>query len=187
MTKKSRPSRESNRGTGKRASRPAKKRAASDMKRVADEHPSLPDEYRDFLVADAERSADRVMAWLNHFGISRTVALPAELLIGFDLALRFETWEQNSISEHLKAGLPSALQVMKRVLSLMEVSELQAYVDRLGLQVIIVQRESLAWQAGGALGADVAIVADDDEDAFLDTMADFLWDNRHNSKRRENK
>jgi hypothetical protein len=67
---------------------------------------------------------------------------------------------------------------LKRILSLMHGPELREYVDELGLRATVIQREQFVWQAGGELGADVAITPGDDDQAFLDAMADFLWTHR---------
>ena len=129
-----------------------------------------------------ERGAARVATFLRAFGLQfspdRPLHLPAELLIGLDLALRFWSWDRSAITAHTDAGLPTSDQVLKRVLSQMHGPELREYVDDLVLRAIVIQREQFVWQAGGELGADLAIKPGDDEEAFLDAMADFLWAHR---------
>ena len=142
----------------------------------------LPREYVHSLQSLGERGAARVATFLRAFGLQlsrdRPLQLPAELLIGLDLALRFWAWERSAITAHTDAGLPTANQVLNQVLSLMQGPELHDYVDELGLRATAIQREQLIWQAGGELGADVAINPGEDEEAFLEAMAGFLWTHR---------
>lgn len=149
----------------------------------------LPTEYVHSLQSLGERGADRVATFLRAFGLEsrpdRPLQLPAELLIGLDLALRFWAWERSAIAAHTDAGLPSSDEVLKRVLSLMHGPELCKYVENLGLRAIIVQREQFVWQAGGKLGADIAITPGDDE-AFLEAVAEFLWTHRNQLNPAEN-
>ncbi|MCI0334112.1 MAG: hypothetical protein L0228_12915 [Planctomycetes bacterium] len=150
----------------------------------ADADSGLPEEYVQSLKSQAERGAARVAEFLRRFGVSGTkespIALPAEMLLGLDLALRFQVWELNAITAHLDAGLPSSDQVLKRVMSLLEGNELREYVQNLDSRAIQILREQFVWQASGDHSADFAIVTDGNEDAFLDALADFLWANRHN-------
>lgn len=150
----------------------------------ADPNPYLPEEYVASLKVEGERGAARVAEFLRRFGISGTstspVALPAELLLGLNVALRFRAWELSSITAHLEAGLPSSNQVVERVMSLLQGDELREYVEDLDLRAIFILREQFVWQASGEQSADIAIVTDGNEDAFLDALADFLWANRHN-------
>jgi len=143
----------------------------------------LPEEYVQSLKSQAERGAARVAGFLGRFGVSGTkespIALPAELLLGLDLALRFQVWELNAITAHLDAGLPSSDHVLKRVMSLLQGNELREYVRNLDSRAIKILREQFVWQASGEQCADIAIVTDGNEDAFLDALADFLWTNRH--------
>lgn len=149
------------------------------------EHPSQPEltpECVEYCVWLGVRGAARVDTFLRAFGLcgspERPIRLPAELLIGLELALRFWIWEQCGITAHVDAGLPGAEQVLKRVLSLREGRELDEFVDKLGLRAAMIQHEQFAWQAGVELGAEIAVNPGDDEEAFLDAMADFLWSHR---------
>ena len=136
----------------------------------------------------AHRSADQVAALLRELGMlpangdrpATPVALPAEFLLGLDLVLRFATWERSRIFVHVEAGLPDAEDLFARVILLQHGPELQALVTSIAAKSIELFYQHFVWSVGVELQVDLAMSGDVD-DAFLDAVADFLWQHRHSN------
>lgn len=145
----------------------------------------IPAESVEMLWSVGERGAMRVAWYLRQAGFrpspGRPVQFPAELLVGLEIALRLLAWEHNAITAHIDRGLPNAIEVLRRVTALRQGPELQGFVENLFAQVSDIQYEQLVWQTAGRQGADLAIAASDDDEAFLDAVADFLWQHRDRS------
>jgi hypothetical protein len=137
-------------------------------------------EYASAISSQAIRSADLVDALLNELGIApesgRPISLPTELLRGLGLAMKFAAWESNHIFVHVEAGLPGAAELVARVLELRHGPELEMLVHRVAIDSLALVHRHFAWRVSADQG-DVAIIGDEDED-FLDAVADFLWARR---------
>jgi hypothetical protein len=132
------------------------------------------------VASQAIRGADRVAALLREAGIAPAlgdhaaapVGLPAELLLGLDLVLRFATWEQNLIFVHIESGLPSSDELLQRILELLPGEQMQSLISDLSGRSMVLLAQHFTWRAGVEQQIDLAIVDDDDE-ALLDAVADF--------------
>jgi hypothetical protein len=138
------------------------------------------------IYSQVHRGAYRVAACLRYLGMlpandgrpATPVALPAELLLGLDQALRFADWEDSQIFVHVEAGLPSAEEHLAKVIALQRGPELKAIVTDIAAKVIGLISQHFVWSVAVESQADLAISGDVD-DAFLDAVADFLWQHRH--------
>ena len=104
--------------------------------------------------------------------------LPREFLQGILLGARLFRWEQDGVTLHLEAGLPSAEDHLVKVAQLFSGPELRAYVAETSALTRTLYFERFAWSGRDDLHAEIGIVAQEDDD-FLDSLADFLWDHRH--------
>ena len=125
----------------------------------------------------AETDAAAVAAFLQERGMipqAENTSLSGEALLGIALCLRFRRWELNNIRAHIEVGLPTSDEVFERVTTLLHGAKLKKFVDANWVKSIHVYRDSFLWSAVDCdLAVDIAIVADEDEQ-FLDAVADFL-------------
>ncbi len=125
----------------------------------------------------AEKDAVAVVAFLAVRGLfpqTNDTILSVEMLLGISLCLRLRGWELNNIRVHIEAGLPTSDEVFDRITSIVQVAKLNKFVKTNWVKAIRVYHESFLWSAVDCdLAVDIAIVADQDEQ-FLDAVADFL-------------
>ena len=143
----------------------------------------FPTELVTAVVGEASRDAERVDVFLKRLGLencaNRTVQLPAHFFLDLGAALRLLDWEERGIGVHLDVGLPPARQAVREVLlSLTAMPDSPSTpADSLAYRVMIVFIEHFAWSGCAELGADVTL-GETHEEAFLELLADFLWEHR---------
>ena len=142
-----------------------------------------------FVAAAAFRAryvADLIGRALQQLGIdsgteSRPVRFPADFLRDLGAVLQLKVWEGSGITAHLDAGLPSADEASSQVASRAMSGGYDETTDStstLSHRVFRLTMEEFGWDGPGILGADVHL-RNDDDDAFVDMLAEFLWQNRH--------
>jgi hypothetical protein len=132
-----------------------------------------------------ERNADDVANFLKAFGIGRvdaeecstTIRLPRELMLGLALVAELNRWEQNSITVHLAAGLPSSRQFLGEVMRLLKGPELIALVICLSQKVAALRCKHILWAALAEHCVEIAVIVSSDDDS-IDAIADYLWKHR---------
>jgi hypothetical protein len=143
-------------------------------------HVDVPEILVAAVAREAAADAHRVVVFLNALGLQGTpekpLYLPARFLLYLGAALRLLSWELQGLHVHREAGLPDARRgiadaFQSLVDPAMDPNELEGRV--LGVYV-----ERFAWHAHRDLGAEVAL-DDLDDDAALDTVAEFVWAARH--------
>jgi hypothetical protein len=145
----------------------------------------LPCDLIDAVARDAEADADHVGAFLDALGLrpppGQVLPLPAAFLLDLGAALRLLLWEQAGLQAPASAGLPPARQALRDVL--LSLRSYAAGVRRLETPATLAPRvlatfvDHFAWDARPELGADVTL-AEADEEAVLEALADFLWAHR---------
>lgn len=111
-------------------------------------------------------------------GKASPVRLPREFLQGILIGVRLLRWERDGVTVHREAGLPSAEEHLVKVAQLFDGPELREYVTDLSERARMLFYEHFAWSGGEDLHGEIGIVAEDD-DEFLDRLANFIWDHRH--------
>jgi hypothetical protein len=142
----------------------------------------LPVEFVGALLRQAKEDAGDVLEVLRHFGLffakehGSSIAIPETFLFALGIATRFARWEFNGSRLHTDAGMPSSDQLLRRLLSGMEWEELRALVDDLHRRTYTLFYRSFVWSAEcDDVGVEIAMAFEDDE-SFLNTMADFFWE-----------
>ncbi|MGD0463885.1 MAG: hypothetical protein ABSB74_15470 [Tepidisphaeraceae bacterium] len=145
---------------------------------------ALPPELKHAIVRQAESDADAVIRLLDVSGIPRGTPMPSSFLLGLAAALRVNTWEDQGIFSHCEAGLPDArhllVDLFRRVFEC-GVDELKVFGYGLCYWVLELATSRLAWSGASVIGADI-IIGEVDEDMFVETLAQFVWANRHGGK-----
>ena len=145
--------------------------------------PEIPVDLITVVAEEAARDADRVDLFLRSFGPEGSTnppsPLPAAFLLELAAALRLLVWEDCGLSTHLDAGLPPSRQALREVLLTPAAPEVTPgpLNESLAYRVMVLFAERFAWAGREELDVDVAM-GEADEDALLDALADFLWDNR---------
>lgn len=125
-------------------------------------------------------SAARVAAFLHAVGWRRGDALPytPRGLLALDAALRLWDWEARGVTAHRAAGLPDAESALNLAIAFLAGRSEDGYLGRrLGIGILAVFAERLAWGAGQELAAQVELGEIDDE-ALVEALAQLLWDRR---------
>jgi hypothetical protein len=143
---------------------------------------------------DAESDADAVAAVLEKLGFPAPTAgqapqlLPRSFLLALGVACRLARWEVQRIRIHLDAGLPSAIALMRGVLDAAYRADAPAMnrAAALWTDVLALSSRRLAWDAVPVLAANVVLGDIPQEDALLDALASFAWQNRHRAGRLDN-
>lgn len=142
-------------------------------------------EFTAALRKQAVEDADAVGLFLRHEHLAppdgnATVELPATLLLGLGIALRFRSWELQNIRVHLDAGLPSGTELLTHVIEpAPDHNNLAHEIRSLAIERIRLLQESFLWSVpDDSLQTDIAIIGDSDE-AFLDAVTDFLINHLH--------
>jgi hypothetical protein len=131
------------------------------------------------VAVEATRDADRVGLFLDHLGLEGTpekpLPLPAGFLLHLGAALRLLTWEAQGFFSHRQAGLPEAQQAIRDAFR--SLANPDADPTELCVAVLRLSVDRFAWSGPSDLGADIAL-DETQEDALLETLADFLWAQR---------
>lgn len=144
----------------------------------------FPDEFNRAVEREAEKDADEVAVFLSNPQFSEqlkvrlgdVVMVPVDVLLGLGLVIRLRRWEFAGIQCHLDAGLPSADQVCQQVLAPVRSPELASFVADSWRRALQAFHESIVWSTEGCdLSAIFALQATEEDDDFIEGVADFLW------------
>jgi hypothetical protein len=142
----------------------------------------FPDAMVSAVATDAARDADRVRMFLSALGIlpspEKPLSLPARFLLHLGAGLRLLSWEANGFFAHREVGLPEARAVIRDAFQSLNNSGVDP--AELCIRVMGLSIERFAWTAPAELGTDVSL-AEADEDALQEALADFLWAHRPRS------
>ncbi|QGJ68664.1 Hypothetical protein PBC10988_3250 [Planctomycetales bacterium 10988] len=135
------------------------------------------------VVQYASRHAELVGTFLRHpecLG-ERACSLPPGALLELAAVLELGLWERLHIRQQLDVELPTfevakAQFIARTKLGPDAFSEPQSVL--LSYQVLKVWLEHFSWEAPQQLGADILIAPPDDEDAFVELLAEFFWSHR---------
>lgn len=153
------------------------------MDATAPQPPELDRYFNESVIRQAETDAIGVGELVRSAGVQvqrqdgtyEPLELPPEMLLGLGLAARLRRWELHSIFGHLEAGLPSSSEIMDRVTSECCGPALLEFVTEIHVKTLQIYRESFLWSGGDCdLTVDLAVVAQED-DEFIDAVADFLF------------
>lgn len=127
----------------------------------------------------AERQAELVAAYLDSTELfrSRSPSLPAAFLLELAAVLELGTWERQDLCRHLDVDLPSHSDAAESLASraAQRPGEFEGPdAAPLSRKMFQVWATSFAWNSHQFLHADV-ILGEVDEDAFVDLLANFLW------------
>ena len=134
---------------------------------------------------DAACDADRVAAFLGQLGLrpppGQVLPLPAAFLLDLGAALRLLVWEEAGLQPHEVPDCPGGKQALHDILG-----SLSAYATgdkRRDAPATLIPRvlaafvDHFAWHRRAELNADLTL-AEADEEAILEALADFLWTHR---------
>ena len=148
------------------------------MAAATDPHPlgALPDNLIRAVAREADRDADRVLAFLSALGLTptpcRPIRLPREALLFLGAGLRLLAWEADGITAHRDAGLPPAREVVTAAVRALAAP---APLDpSLPVRVVRFHAEHFSWDAPVLLDADV-LIGTLDEDLAAEAIAEYLW------------
>ena len=107
--------------------------------------------------------------------------LPVGYLLELGALCQLRLWEDEGLTSLLPSDLPSSQQAIADILRRLTEAP-QQFRDtsscRLGHRVLQVVMEQFAWAGPNLLEADV-VVGDVDEDALVESLAQLLWEHRH--------
>ena len=135
--------------------------------------------------------SQRKLIWgvaLNSLETAR-VCFCYNLLLEFGAVLQLAQWEQDGFTAHIDAGLPSYADAFAELVAKTEQGLWDNEVipsDTLAFKVFRLSLDEFSWDAPSLLGIDVQLKADD-EDEFVERLAEFLWENcrRHQTSQQE--
>ena len=104
--------------------------------------------------------------------------LPRGFLFALGLALRFHSWELNTIRFHLDAGLPSGAETLILAIRLLREPRLERRIEELSMIALRLFHQHFIWRAKTEFQVDLGFQDSIDDDQ-LDAIADFLWSNRN--------
>ena len=134
----------------------------------------------------ADEAAMRLAETLKSMGFlaqdkeGQRVSFPAGFLLELSAVLQLAAWEHKDQHHHIDAGLPcfdEAAADLARRAETAPADFHQLSSTTLHKRVLSFCLEQISWQGLDYLGADV-LVGEIDEEAFLDSLATFLWANR---------
>lgn len=141
---------------------------------------ALPDTLVSAIIRHAEREADFAAGVLKELGFDK-LRLPAAFLLEFAALMELWFWDWQGLRPYLPEGVPSFDEAKKNLWdrAAKGITEFEG-VNSTPLSYLLMQVwvEHFAWDARDHFDADV-IVGQADEDQFVDLMARFLWENRH--------
>ena len=146
--------------------------------------PEHPAELKAAVTLIAEGDADAVIESLRLMGVPSGTPLPASFVLGLAAALRVKTWERQGIFIHFEAGLPDSRRLLVDLFTRLftsAVDDLKAFGFGLWYWVLELATSRLAWSGASEIGSDI-LVGDVNEEMFVETLANFLWANRHGGK-----
>jgi hypothetical protein len=146
--------------------------------------PSLdayPLELIDRVVELAAEQADFAAGFLRRFGLLPPAGgFSAEFLLELGAVGRMFFWEYDGLDHHRDAGLPSAGDALLGLVTWHRRPDRDPSADpppSLMHAVFVLSVEHLAWTGPRDLKAEV-LLGFPDEDALVDAIARFLWENR---------
>ena len=131
-------------------------------------------------LADLTATTLRKLGIYSDEGCDQTLRVPANLLLELGAVFQLAQWEQDGFTAHLDAGIPSYKEAFADLLEKLERglwSEEVIRSDSLSFKVFMLSIDGFSWDAPSMLGIDVQLKADD-EDNFVEKLAEFLWRNR---------
>jgi len=144
---------------------------------------SFEPEFITFLRDQAEADACAVSNYLREQKVQirhadgswQKCELPASWLIALAVILRLRYWELHQIRLHLEAGIPSADETMKKFGTLLfDFAAVESFASLLWRQFASLYHNSFLWRAADqGLNVQIAVITEED-DNFLDKLADFL-------------
>jgi hypothetical protein len=131
------------------------------------------------IAREAARDGEAVCRFLDRLGIKatpgKTIPISAKFLVHLAAGLRLLYWDQRGFQFHRDAGLPDGRQTVNDAFRLYR--DLDHDPTPLLNAVVGLYVDRLAWHGPSELGTDV-VLDEPDEDMLLDSLADFLWENR---------
>ncbi len=141
----------------------------------------------DAAVWRAEYLAHLTGTALQKMGIvadAQPIRLPANLLLEFGAVLQLLMWELDGFTAHLDAGLPSYTDAFVELARKTEQNDWDSKTiatDGLSSEVFKLSLKEFSWDAPSLLGIEVQLKTDN-EDKFVEQLAEFLWRNRNSTK-----
>lgn len=136
------------------------------------------------VVRNAERMADLTAAALNEMGLISSppkVWFSGTFLLELGAVLQIGLWERKGITAPFEAGIPSYTEAAGTLAerAAKNPSEFRTTTHSpLSDAVVQFWVDHFAWDGMQHMQADI-IVGDIDEDQFIDLLATFLWEHRH--------
>ena len=156
---------------------------------------TVPDAILRNLRHEAEQDAHYVIKLLDVLGIhcstkkGDALCLPADFLLDLGAWARLLRWEMLGITRHLDAGIGSAEQVLMDAFRRLAQPEQTQNVELPSrwAQLIHLSAKRMACSGQELLSTEVLLSgADSADDTMLDSLAQFLWQNRHHGRPNEN-
>ena len=151
-----------------------------------------PIEISDLSIEAVRRRADFVAEFTAHVirqilgrfpasdGEPDQFRFPAGFLLDVGAIGVLTMWEQQGITAHLEAGLPTRNEATAELFRRVQENPQQFDAPQTSLSSRVLQFwvEHFAWDGVEQFGADILLDAAE-EDAMIDAAASFLWENRH--------
>lgn len=142
----------------------------------------VPDAMLRGVVQHAQWQADLTGMYFQTWGLTGDqVALPANALLEIAAVLELGMWEKLGLRDHLEVDLPTYREAQDAFAARCAQGP-QAFEGDQGTElssrVLRAWVKNFAWQGPELLGAD-AVVSDFDDDEFIDLLAEFCWEHRH--------
>jgi hypothetical protein len=128
----------------------------------------------------AERHAGLTANWLRSAGFSTgPLRIPAAFLLELAAVLQLGEWERSGVLKHLDVNIPTYRQAADELAARTRLGpeEFQGpNALRISVLVNTIWIERFAWDGHSLLQADF-VIATCDEDALVEQLAEFLWQN----------
>jgi hypothetical protein len=114
------------------------------------------------------------------------LSFPANFLLELAAVLELGYWEQLGLSVHRDAGLPSYREAVTGLAGRVARGPAEfegSDAAPLSRRVLCVWLERFAWNGQDLLQTEIALGDIDEENAFADLVAEFLWQHRHDTTR----
>ncbi len=142
----------------------------------------IPDAMLQSVIWHAERQAILTGEYLNACGVGPgTLDIPPNALLEMAAVLELGLWEILGLRDHLDVDLPTYREAQDEFAARCVKGPQEFEGDqgrRLSLQVLHVWIQNFAWDGPQMLGAE-AVVNDFEDDEFIDLLAEFCWQHRH--------
>jgi hypothetical protein len=140
-----------------------------------------------FIIAEAERDADCVRAFLHRLvgrtpegGVLEEFHIPIklwhEMLLNLAAAVRIYRWERAGLTFHRQEELPSALTAIAKALA--SYTRRDAFPEVWRKRVSSLSHSRFVWVARDLLNA-VITIEDTNEDQLAEVLAQFAWAHRN--------